>query len=277
MLMVGLPLMLFARSDEVIKKEIPVTKEKSLEVNMEMGLANLEIFAGEPSTLIFARVEYNPEKINPIIDYREGSKGILDIESHKKHRTKIEDFDKGENDWQLAFSNRIPIAINLELGLGEGDLNLSDLQIDGLSIDAGLSELMIAFNSPNKERIRKFSVESGLGEFTAKGLLNANIDEFKFSGGLGESTLCFTGDMQNSTNAKIEVGLGSVKIFIKDGLPVKVYYQKSFLSSLDLQYFRKIEDNVYISRNWDDDAVKKLIIDLEIGLGAVTIDWGCGD
>jgi len=73
------------------------------------------------------------------------------------------------------------------------------------------------------------------------------------------------------------VGLGSVKIFIKDGLPVKVYYQKSFLSSLDLQYFRKIEDNVYISRNWDDDAVKKLIIDLEIGLGAVTIDWGCGD
>jgi len=277
LLAVGLPMWLFAGSDEVIKKEIPLKKEKSLEVNMEMGLANLEVFAGDPATLVFARVEYDPEKVKPVIDYQEGVKGVLEIESLKKHRAKAGDFNKGDNDWQFAFSGRVPIDINLDLGLGEGDLDFSDLQISGLSVDAGLSELTITFNRPNKERIKKFSIDSGLGEFTAKGLLNANIESFQFSGGLGESTLCFTGKMQNSTEAKIEVGLGSVEILLEEGTPVKVYYEKSFLSSLDLQYFRKIEDNVYVSRNWDENAKNILIIDLEIGLGSVTIDWGCKD
>ena len=265
--------LLIAKDYEVLKKEIPLGKEKSLEVNMEMGLANLEVVTGDSRSILIARVEYNPEKIKPIIEYHEGITGILDIESRKKHRVKLNHMSKGENDWHLAFTDRIPIDINLELGLGEGNMDLTGMQISGLSVDAGLSELDIRFDKPNKEEIRRFTIDSGLGQFTANGLLNANIRDFRFSGGLGDSKLYFTGMPAAHTNAKVEVGLGSLEIIIERGIPVKLYYEKSFLSSLDLDDFRKIDDDVYVSKNWDEDAERKLILDVEIGLGSVSIEW----
>ena len=264
---------LLAGDIETLNKEIPLGKEKSVEIFMEMGLADLKITAGEPQSILLASVNYNPEKIKPVIDYTPGKTGRLEIECRKKSRVKFDDLDHDENEWRLAFTNRIPLEIDLELGMGEGDLDLTGLLITGMTIDAGLSELMIEFDEPNKEVIERLRVDSGLGEFIAKGLLNANIEEFKFSGGLGSSELYFTGKAQRPTEAKIEVGLGSLEIILAKNLPVKIYYEKSFLSSIDLDYFKRIDDDVYVSRNWDEDAPDRLILEIEIGLGSVSVGW----
>ncbi len=258
---------------ETLKKEIRLRDEEAVEINMEMGLANLEITTGKSNFILIAQVEYNPEKIKPTIDYQEGTIGILEIESKKRHRVKTDDFKKGENDWRLAFTDEIPLDIKLELGLGEGKIDLTNLRISNMNIDAGLSEIEVYFDKPNREELDRFSIDSGLGELTVKGLLNANIDEFKFSGGLGASTLYFTGNAIRPMEAKIEVGLGSVEIIIDEGTPVKIYHEKSFLSSVDLTDFRKIDKNVYVSRQWNEDAPNRLILDIEVGLGSVEVDW----
>ncbi|MBC8278214.1 MAG: hypothetical protein H8E46_08280 [FCB group bacterium] len=258
---------------ETLKKEIPLGEEKSVEIFMEMGLADLKITAGESQSILLAHVNYNPDKIKPIIDYSPGKIGRLEIECRKKSRVKFDDLDHDENEWRLAFTDRIPLEIDLELGMGEGELDLTGLLITGMTIDAGLSELIIEFDEPNKEVIERLRVDSGLGEFVAKGLLNANIDEFRFSGGLGSSELYFTGESHRPTEAKIEVGLGSLEITLKKDLPVKIYYEKSFLSSIDFDYFKRIDDDVYVSKNWDENAPDRLILEIEIGLGSVCVTW----
>ena len=263
----------FSGDYETMKKDIPLGKEKALEVRMEMGLADLRISMGEPNSILQAIVNYNPQKIKPIIDYTPGKTGFLEIECKKKSRVHYDDLDHDENEWRLAFTNKIPIDIDLELGMGEGDIDLTNLLISGMNVDAGLSELSISFDEPNKEIIERFSIDSGLGGFEARGLLNANIDKFKFSGGLGSSELYFTGKSQRPIEAKVEVGLGSLEIILEEGLPVKIYYEKSFLSSIDLDHFRRIDDDVYVSKNWDENAPDRLIIDVEIGLGSVSVIW----
>ena len=263
----------FAGGYETLIKDIPLKDEESVVVNMDLALADLSIMSGNSKYILKANVSYNPELIDPIIEYNEGKIGILNIECEKRGRFNLEHIDTNENKWELAFTDKVPLEIDLELGLGEGDLDLTGLQISDMSIDAGLSEINLVFDKPNKQRIDRLKIESGLGEFVAKGLLNANFERFQFSGGLGSSELHFTGKMNLPGDAEIEVGLGTIEVYLQKGLPVKIYTQKSFLSSVDLEDFRRVRDGVYISRNWDENAQNRLELDLQVGLGSISVEW----
>ena len=263
----------FAGGFETLVKDIPLGDEESVVVNMDLALADLSIMSGHSRYILKARISYNPDKIEPIIEYSEGKTGVLDIECKKRGKFNFNHFDTDENKWELAFTDKIPLEIDLDLGLGEGDFDMSGLQISDMTIDAGLSEINMVFDKPNKLRIDRLKIESGLGEFVAKGLLNANFERFQFSGGLGSSELHFTGKMNQPGDAEIEVGLGSIEVYLQKGLPVKIYAQKSFLSTVDLEDFRKVRDGVYISRNWDENASNRLELDLQIGLGSISVEW----
>lgn len=272
LLTAGIPIV-FARSSETLKKEIPLKDEQALKVNIELGLATLEIIPGDGKNLMTADIQYDPDKIDPVISYSPGKTGILEIKSEKIHDFDFNKLKKLDNMWNIALTDRIPIDMNIDLGLGEGVVDLTGLRLTDVNLDAGLSSLDISFTKPNKSKIARFRVDSGLGEFKAEGLLNANMERFVFSGGLGSSELYFTGDCSGNIDASIEVGLGSVNIVLKEDLPVKIRYEKSFLSSLDLNGFKKIDDSTYVSRNWNENAKCKLLIDIEVGLGSVEIDW----
>lgn len=263
----------FADDTEILKKEIPLGAEKRVEVTLDIGYAELYIIPGEPQNILMALIEYNPEKVEPIIDYEEGKIGRLHIESKKKSNINLKDLGDNENVWKLGFTDRIPLDFQLDFGLGSGDLNLSGLKLSDVNIDAGLSELKIIFDKPNPEKIEHFSIDSGLGELEVEGLLNANFKRFTYDGGLGSSELYFTGEMKQNAEAEISVGLGSLEIYLQEGLPVKVYYEKSFLSAVDLEDFRQIDKGEYVSCNWDDDADVSLILELEVGLGVISVEW----
>lgn len=258
---------------ETLKKKIPLEDEKAVKIDMELALVELSVSPGKADYIVIAEVSYNPDKIHPRIDYTPGKIGLLEIESKKISRAKFKNLHRFENEWDLQFTTKVPLEINLELGLGECDLDLSEMKISDLDIDAGLAEIRIFFDQPNKTRLDRIRIDSGLGEFVAKGLLNANFDRLTFSGGLGSSELYFTGEIDHPCEAKIEVGLGSVEIYLQKGLAVKVYSEGSFLSSVDIEDMQKLRKGVYVSRNWDDEAPNRLELDLEVGLGSISVEW----
>ncbi|MBC8204210.1 hypothetical protein ISS30_06275 [bacterium] len=261
------------RETEIMKKEIPLRGESEVEVTLDIGLAELYIIPGEPRNIVMAVIEYDPDKIKPVINYDEGRIGRLLIESRKKSDFGLRGLDENASVWKLGFTDRIPLDINIDFGLGEGELDFSGLKLNGMKIDAGLSDLKVIFDKPNSETIRHFNIDCGLGELTVEGLLNANFERFSYDGGLGSTELHFTGTCKRLSEAKISVGMGSVEIFLQRNLPVKVYYESSFLASVDLEDFKKLHKGEYVSDKWEDKTDYGLILELEVGMGAISVEW----
>jgi hypothetical protein len=266
-----IPTVLFARDIEKINKIIPLGNEEMIRVEMDLALVDLLVSAGKSKDILNAEVSYDADKIRPIIDYTAGKTGFLWIESKK--RGSYKDIKHLENEWDLEFTTKVPLEFSMDIGLGDCNFDLTDLVITDMDIEVGLVEMRIKFDSPNKERINRMRIESGLGEFVAEGLLNANVESFDYSGGLGSSELYFTGKCSNYCEADIEVGLGSVEIYIEKGIPVKVYSEGSFLSSIDIEDMKKVKKGVYISRNWDENTNNRLELHLEVGLGSIDVKW----
>jgi protein associated with RNAse G/E len=72
---------------------------------------------------------------------------------------------------------------------------------------------------------------------------------------------------------KIEVGLGAIEVYLQYGLPVKIYAQDTFLSSVDMDDFHKERKGIFISRDWDESAFNRMEMDLEVGLGSISVHW----
>jgi hypothetical protein len=258
---------------ETLKKSIPLKDEREVKVKVEIGLAEVFISPADGEHIFNAEISYNPDKIEPTIEYSPGSVGVLEIKSNTSHPFNLQSLDHFESRWKLKFTNKIPLDFNLELGLGEGNFDLSGMKINNLDIDLGLSSAELNFDQTNRVRMEHFKVESGLGEFKAKGLLNANFERFDFSGGLGSSELYFNGNNNQPGYVTVEVGLGSIDIFLPKGLPVKIIAQESFLASIDIDDMQKIQKGVYVSRNWDENAPNRLEIELHVGLGGISVKW----
>jgi hypothetical protein len=273
MVALALTCIVFAKGKTKYTKSIPLGSEKSVMVKMELELARLNLTKGDAKNLLTAEVFYNTDKIQPNIEYSDGSTAYLKIETKKVGEFSLKHWDNNENEWNLTLSDKVPMEMEISLGLGEGELDFTGMQIEDLEVKGGLSEMNLKFDRPNIKEIERLKIESGLGEVVAKGLLNANFRKLSYEGGLGSSELYFTGESKNPAEAKIQVGLGSIEIYLKEGLPVKVYCESSFLSSIDVEGFSKVRKGEWESPNWREDAPNRLELSIEVGMGSVSVQW----
>lgn len=265
---------------EKFKKEFPITNERELKVDIEAGFGSINIEKGFPNQLITVDIDADLEKDpSELIDYykRDGT-GYLSInttdalvakEKEKKHSMHISGFE--DNNWLMRFSQSVPISFDIELGMGKADIDMTGLQVKDLSLSTGASSVILRFDEKNKAFIENLSIETGLSKFKAYGLSNANFQNLKFEGGVGSYLLDFGGSLDHEVNVDIEIGLGSVTLVVPDHLGAKIYYEKSWIASIDLpKNYEEEEENTYLSSNYYDSK-GKLNFHVEAGLGSVTI------
>jgi hypothetical protein len=124
---------------------------------------------------------------------------------------------------------------------------------------------------PNPISTDDISIESGVSKFTAMDLGNLNFRNLKFSGSVGSYNLDFNGKLRQSAEVQIEVGLGSINIYIPKSIPTKLVYDDNWLSSFSLDDdFEKTRKGVYETDDFQDSS-KRLTIRMEAGLGSVRV------
>jgi hypothetical protein len=263
------------------RHDIPYQGEKELDVGVEFGLGKLELKSnGDAKYIMLSEITYPNELYKPTVDYKTvGTRGKLRIASNKLDKDsrlwgahKKDNPDIKNNHWQLAFIETIPTSYNIELGLGKGQLDFSRLQVSELNLECGLSDVVLGFDSNNKETIRNMVVQTGLGNVEAYGLSYANMERLNVECGLGSTTLRFDGELKQDIKGRVTVGLGSVNIKIPKEYGVQIEAERSFLSSLNFEGFREIDEDVYRSKNWNS-AKRYIYLTVEIGLGSVDIEW----
>ena len=266
-----------------------MSSERELKATLQAGFGDVSISAGNSSSVLNAEVDAGTTlDLTDCIDYRVRDRvGYLNMSmdcspahnSDGGRRHKSIHFDNLETrNWRVQFTNAVPIAFDIELGLGKGDIDMTGLRVKDFSLSTGASSVKLRFDKPNPETIEEMNLEAGVSKFTAEGLCNARFQHLKFDGGVGSYTLDFGGELEKEIDADIEVGLGTLTIIIPEHTGAKLIYEKSWVAHLDLAGdFEEsgTQENTYYSANYSN-AKGKINLRIDAGMGSVRIrraDW----
>jgi len=265
----------FARTLENKHREFSRTKEKELRVILDISFGSISIRRSEQNNI--ASVEYSEEEdarqklyISYDISNETGTLYIkLKESTHFSYDT--DDRNGHNRHLDIKLGTTIPISFELELGAGKGDIDLTDLQVKDVKISTGASSVTMNCNKPNPIFAEDITIESGVSKFTATDVCNLNFRNLKFSGGVGTYKLDFDGRLRQSADAQIEVGLGSINVYVSKSIPTKLVYDDNWLSSFKLDDdFEKTRSGIYETNDFQD-ASKRLTIRMESGLGSVRV------
>lgn len=250
-------------------------KVERMEVEVEFGFGEIRVERGNPSKAVTGYILYDEKYLRPKVEYEvKGGLARFRLSTESRHRgwegLRMRDMESPES--ELYFTTRIPLEVDFSCGLGQADLDLGDLKVMDLNLDNGLGETTLDFSTPNGVVLRRISVDNGLGELNARNLSNARTDRLKFDCGLGAAELDFSGEVLQDMSVDVNVGLGSVTMWIPRGYNVEMEAEENFLSTIDTRDMVQKGRGHYRSEDYEPGR-PTLNINASVGLGSIDIKW----
>ncbi len=278
-LVLALPAPAAQAQETSVPREIGRTTEKELNVVLSSSFGTVIISKGSSEKICV--VEYNdPEKEASVTDVRyqiRNRTGYLDLNlgeaenGGERRRSGFNLHGLSGGTWRIRFTDAVPISLDLELGVGKGEFDLTGLRVKDLNLSTGASDVILSFDEQNPVKIENMNIESGVSKFLARNLGNANFKHLKFQGGVGAYTLDFGGSLGNEVDVDVELGMGLMKLIIPQEVGAKIYYEKSWISRLDCdQGFESTGDNQYISSNYYVEP-GRMNITIDSGMGSIKV------
>lgn len=272
-------------SAQTIVRDVNRTDEKEVRLTINSSFGSVNIKKGESEKIVRVRYRAKEKGREPGLDLEYSvRKGIGDLkmEMHPEG-SNVEDRNDGgvtinadvnfsTDTWYVELTDAVPLSMDVELGAGKSDFDMSGLIVNDLDITTGASSSRLDFGEKNKGEIKKLSIESGVSKFVANNLNNANFRTMQFDGGVGTYILDFGGSLNRDVDVNINVGLGAMTIIVPKEIGLRVKYEDSWLSNLTLdddEFIRK-RKGIYESQNYAN-AAGRMDVHVESGLGSVRI------
>ncbi len=107
---------------------------KSVKVEIEFGAGKLEVTGGAEK-LLEGDFTYNVAKLKPEVKYTDGT--LVVKQPEVKGLPVITGITEYRNEWSLRLNNAVPIDLKVQMGAGNGNLQLSSLSLTGLDVELG--------------------------------------------------------------------------------------------------------------------------------------------
>lgn len=239
---------------------IPVPAGEEIpHLTLEVTGGQLNLIPGSETQLLEGAVTYNVEQLKP----------KLTIEGNNISIEPQGDIGLGgmttqglENDWDLKLGPA-PMRLSIETVGAEGDIELGNLSLTELYVDQGGANLELSFSQPNQVPMDTFNFSGGASIATLTGLANSRTRQMRFSGGAGDYTLNFEGELEAEMQVGIEGGVGSLTIIIPPGTGAELSWGETSLSNIDVSGAWQEEQNKYFIAG----EGPKIIIEVKMGLG----------
>ena len=200
-----------------VKESITVPDPRSDETRLTLsfGAGKLNVSPGAQN-LVDGTVVYNVKELRPEIQKDGNSIEIKQGDFHS-----LPPFDDLKNEWDLKVTDT-PLDLTVQAGAYEGHLELGGLSLRSLTVKDGASHVEISFLEPNQTEMALLRYETGASDVKLTGLANANFSTLKFSGGAGNYTLDFSGELQRDATVTVDSGLGNLSLIIPEHLKATV-------------------------------------------------------
>lgn len=244
---------------------------KRAELQIDLGLAELDMKAGESKTLIDISGRYVPKRSRPRLEVdREGDVAYIMFTNDLRTNSDTNNRKSKDNEYyDVRISDKPIYSMNLDVGLGSCTMNLDKLTVERFVFNAGLADAYLQMETPNTVRANRVELETGLGELQAIGMGNLRFELLKIESGLGDVELDLRG-YEGRGEVEMSIGLGSCKMILPKEIGARIYYDDNFLSSSDFDGFEEVRNGVYETENYDT-AESLLDIDASVGMGHLTI------
>lgn len=246
-----------------------VSGEKHLDVRAEYGAGQLRVAPASGDLLYRWELRYDARAETPVAEY-DREEGTLRVGVNHRDREGTWDRDGDEARATLLLTPSIPTTLAVKFGAGKADLELGGLALDRVDVATGASETRVGWARPNRVPAREVRFAAGAAELEATGLGNARAERFEFDGGVGETTLDFSGDWTRDASAHVKMGMGSLTLRLPRELGVRIT-QDGFMTDFEAPGLTK-RDGAYYSGNWDT-AARKLTVDIDAAMGEIDVEW----
>lgn len=135
---------------------------ESVRMDIEMPTGELTLSGGAPE-LLDADFTFREAEGQPRVSYdHSGKEGNLTIsQTGKPH------FGGSENHWRLRVNNDVARDLRLEMGAGQGNLNLNGVHLTKLTVEIGAGEINADLTGDWKENVA-VRIEGGVGSATIR-------------------------------------------------------------------------------------------------------------
>jgi len=209
-----------------VKESITVagTGSSGMRLTISFGAGTLKLSPGAGDALVDGTAVYNFEELKPEIVKENDSVEIK--QSGFKNLFNPKDI---VNEWDLNLGT-MPIDLTINAGAYNGTFELGGLSLTNLTVKDGAANVDLSFSEPNPIEMSILRYETGASDVELTGLANANFSTLMFSGGAGNYTLDFTGDLVRDGIVKVEAGAGDVQLVIPKGVNAKVTVESTLAS-----------------------------------------------
>lgn len=191
---------------------------KSVHASLETAAGEFTI-SGGATHLLDADFNYADSHETPRVDYNvSNGLGQLTVSQDKESTH----FGRTQNQWDLRFSNDVPLELKLEAGAGRGRLRLRDVPVTRLDVSMGAGQVDLDLTGDRKTDLVA-NLEAGVGQATIHLPKNVGV-VVHASGGIGTISAGnlhhddgeYTNDAYGKTPAtirlKIEGGVGQITL-----------------------------------------------------------------
>jgi hypothetical protein len=193
--------------EESITVADPKSDETRLTISFGAGILTLSPGA---ENLVDGTAVYNVDDLKPQIKKSGGS-----VEIRQGDFKSLPLFEDMKNEWDLKLGDT-PLDLTVEAGAYEGNLELGGLALKTLTVKDGASHVDLSFTEPNQAEMSVLRYETGASDIKLTGLANANFSTLAFSGGAGNFTLDFSGELQRDAVVTVESGFGNLSLLVPE-------------------------------------------------------------
>ncbi len=182
-----------------------------------------------------------------------------------------------KNYWKVYLTDDKVYNLNLNYGVGDAHINLSDLAVSRFILESGSADVSISYDEGkwNQCKMDTFAVNVDMGTLVVERMHCSNASYIKAEIGFGNVVLDFSQGVESRCTVKASIGAGQLKILMPDQAhPSVVNYKNSPLCKISLEEkFEKVDDGLYVNDSFDPEANNLLEFDLDVALGNIVFEF----
>jgi hypothetical protein len=245
--------------------------ETKLEAELEFAAGLLKVVPGRQAELYRMHLSYDAERFVPLSHYEAPAATVrLGVESAGRTGLRVVSESHLRQKAVVELSPQTDLALNLNLGAGEAELDLGGLRIASVRLEAGASRASVRFSAPNRTRCESAVFAAGAADLAIYRLGNSRCEKVKVEGGVGKLTLDFGGAWTATQKAELTLSMGELRLKLPKRVPVRITMDR-FLSSFHAEGLTQ-KGSSWVTRDFDPDQ-PHLDIALKCSVGTVRVEW----
>ena len=177
-------------------------RSAQITIEFTVGRASIAALAADSADLFQAQISYVGD-----YEYRVSgdAKRVIALRQKGNSRQNLAATASKAQDlrWDIALAPAVPLALKLKGGVGEAELNLSQLLVDALQLESGMGA--VALTLPQQEGRLAADIKAGVGSTTIT-IPEGFAGELHIAGGVGEVAVLVS--RQAAVRLQVKSGLG---------------------------------------------------------------------